>query len=102
MGFHKTMKTRQTLIIEALSEKALTRNELLEITKLPPATLHRYLIQLQSENVIQGKIQIRDNREIVVYDIPDKIKIHRPLEAFIVEDTKRVKGGKIKVIPLKH
>jgi predicted transcriptional regulator len=82
-------------IIQALTDKSLTWNELLQETKLPKATLHRHLNRLISENII--------HKTPVLYSLPGRIEIVRPSESavvMLVKGLKRVKSGKTKLIPI--
>jgi DNA-binding transcriptional ArsR family regulator len=93
-------------IIEALiekeelsEEKGLTWNELLEKTKLPKSTLRYHLNSLISKRIVKGEIQIRNNKQITVYYIPDTFNVVRPKEDFIIaKDIKKFKLRGIKKI----
>jgi DNA-binding transcriptional ArsR family regulator len=96
-----SQKRKRRKIIEALiekeelsEEKGLTWNELLEKTKLPKSTLRYHLNSLISKRIVKGEIQIRNNKQITVYYIPDTFNVVRPKEDFIIAKAiKNVKGG---------
>lgn len=88
-------KERRKIIIEALSYKSLTWNELLQETKLPQAPLSRHLNQLIMEGFVH-KIP-------TLYSLVDKMQAVRPTELVEqivpVKEVNHLKGRKAKAIP---